>query len=201
MCYMSSSVVTFCITGIFMFLLTAFTSLIPFAVCSFVFGFFNAASSPTVNECVLVVAGPDYFNFGFGQASVFNGIGIVLGAPIAGIMQILTDRYSSINAWVCREVSLALLRVKIADLRSRDNNIKKVLLPECKRHTAHRVASTLYAVPVGGTPSPILTWDLDGGGYSHPANREYPHPANGRVPHPDLLWDTPVSRMGVPHPT
>ena len=40
---------------------------------------------------------------------------------------------------------------------------KKVLLRERKRHTAHRVASTCCAVPVGGTPCPDLGSDLDVG--------------------------------------
>ena len=40
---------------------------------------------------------------------------------------------------------------------------KKVLLRERKRHTARRVASTRYAVPVGATPPPpVLGSDLDG---------------------------------------
>ena len=67
-----------------MFLLTAFSSLAGLAVCSFVLGFVSAASSPTVNECILVVAGPEWFNFGFGQSIVFMGVGVILGAPIAG---------------------------------------------------------------------------------------------------------------------
>ena len=36
-----------------------------------------------------------------------------------------------------------------------NNKNKKILLRERKRHTARRVASTRYAVPVGGTP----TWE------------------------------------------
>ena len=41
----------------------------------------------------------------------------------------------------------------------KQNRNMKVLLFKWKRHTACRIASTRYAVPVGGTP--ILTWDLD----------------------------------------
>ena len=77
-------IVTFRISGVLMFLLTAFTSLVGLAVCSFIFGFFNAASSPTVNECILIVTGSECFNFGYGQSAVFMGVGVVLGAPIAG---------------------------------------------------------------------------------------------------------------------
>ena len=72
-----------------MFLLTAFTSLAGLAVCSFIFGFFSAASSPTVNECILVVTGSEWFNFGYGQSAVFMGVRVVLGAPIAGRCSIL----------------------------------------------------------------------------------------------------------------
>ena len=88
-----------------MFVLTVFSSLIGLAICSFILGFFNAASSPTVNECILVVAGSDYFNYGFGQSIVFIGVGVVLGAPIAGryvvslsinslITYVLIDRFN-----------------------------------------------------------------------------------------------------------
>ena len=53
-------------------------------------------------------------------------------------------------------------------MREFDNKItlenKKVLLRERKRHTARCVASTRYAVPVGGTPRPpVLGSDLDRG--------------------------------------
>ena len=40
---------------------------------------------------------------------------------------------------------------------------KKVLLREHKRHIARHVASTRYAVPVGGTPT-VLGPDLERGG-------------------------------------
>ena len=63
---------------------------------------------------------------------------------------------------------------------SNESNInKKVLLRKCKRHTALRVTSARYAVPVGGTPPPRP--DLGpGGGYLHPADRGY---------HPVLTWE------------
>ena len=54
-------------------------------------------------------------------------------------------------------------------------------------NTTRRVASTHYAVLDGGTPPPILTWDLTWTGEGYP--------------HPDLGWRVlPVSRMGVPPP-
>ena len=94
-----------------MFLLTAFTSLAGLAVYSFIFGFFNAASSPTVNECILVVAGPEWFNFGFGQSIVSMGVGVVLGAPIAGrsrqsmfnITHIPRHRLNSVNTSISKK--------------------------------------------------------------------------------------------------
>ena len=45
----------------------------------------------------------------------------------------------------------------------RFNSNKTVLLRKRKRHTARRVASTRYAAPVGGNPSPILGSDLNRG--------------------------------------
>ena len=62
---------------------------------------------------------------------------------------------------------------------------KKVLLRECKRHTASRVASTRYAVPVGRTPPPNP--DLGPG-------------RGGRGGSSTLTsdWGAPLTRMGVP---
>ena len=74
-------------SSVLMLLMTVWTSSIGLVTCSFVFGFFNSASSPTVNECILILAGPEWFNFGIGQAIVFMGIGAILGAPAAGSLQ------------------------------------------------------------------------------------------------------------------
>ena len=70
---------------------------------------------------------------------------------------------------------------------------KKVLLRERKRHTARRVASPRYAVPVGGTPPPP-SWDLTWMG-------EVLHPAGGGTPScwregvtPSQVWTG-----GAPH--
>ena len=61
------------------------------------------------------------------------------------------------------------------------NSDNKVLLPECKRHTACRVASTCYAVPMGGTyPGGGYLPGLDGGylpsevGGTYPGGGTYP---------------------------
>ena len=79
---------------------------------------------------------------------------------------------------------------------------KKVLLRERKRHTARRVASTHYAVPVGGT-SPLswdLTWTV---GYLLPRpgwGRRVPHPRSGYggrgTPFPGLDGGYPLPRSG-----
>ena len=80
---------------------------------------------------------------------------------------------------------------------------KKVLLHECKRHTARRVASARYAALSnggwGGSTPTIQTWpggyppcpDL---GWGKPPSRPgmgYPHSDLGYPPHPDLGWGTP----------
>ena len=85
---------------------------------------------------------------------------------------------------------------------------KKVLLYERKRHTACRVESAHYAVPVGVPPpypgthpksgwgippspcqgTPTLTWE--GGNLLHWSGRGYPNP--------DLEGATPVRKDGVP---
>ena len=90
---------------------------------------------------------------------------------------------------------------------------KKVLLRKCKRHTARRVASTRYAVPVGGRPPPpqILTWDLDsgypyntkGGGsiLNLPTGSTLSWPGMGYPLPPSWTWDggtLPLSSTGAP---
>ena len=49
-----------------------------------IFGFFSSAATPTANEYICLIAGPDMFNFGFGQSVVFMGVGWAVGAPAAG---------------------------------------------------------------------------------------------------------------------
>ena len=68
-----------------------------------------------------------------------------------------------------------VLRTKISGLyfflENEQNENKKVLLRECKRHTAHHIASAQGGTYLGGgtylrhggclswgTPSPVLTW-------------------------------------------
>ena len=63
---------------------------------------------------------------------------------------------------------IALTEVAFMKLKKvRKEKNKKILLRERKRHTARRVASTHYAVPVGGTiaplPSPLPHLDLGRG--------------------------------------
>ena len=58
---------------------------------------------------------------------------------------------------------IMLLRYSLSHNNERQIKYKKVLLRERKRHTDRGVASTRYAAPVGGTPSPILGSDLEGG--------------------------------------
>ena len=85
---------------------------------------------------------------------------------------------------------------------------KKVLLRERKRHTALRVASTRYVVPVAGTP--ILGSDLDWGGVPAPSpswdltwmGRGYlplcpPTPA---PPHPGIWPGWGGGTCPAPHP-
>ena len=78
---------------------------------------------------------------------------------------------------------------------------KKVLLRECKRHTAHRIASARYATLSngwGGYPIQSWWWGVPGvppspsrPGWGYPG---YPH-------HPDLGWGTPTQTWeGVPPP-
>ena len=87
---------------------------------------------------------------------------------------------------------------------------KTVLLRERKRHTARRVASTRYAVPVGGYPPPILGPDLDGGGV--PPSQVWmkgggvgiPFRSGRRgswVPLPGLDGGYPILLMGMGVPT
>ena len=73
--------------------------------------------------------------------------------------------------------------------QSRNN---KVLLCDRKRHTARRVTSKHYAVPVGGTP---LSWNLTWtGGYPLPRSRwGYPLPRSRWGGYPISR-----SRQGVP---
>ena len=93
---------------------------------------------------------------------------------------------------------------------------KKVLLHEYKKHTAHHVASTHYAVPVGGTPqsrSQVMmgvpsSQVRTGSGYSHPANGGYPFPgqdgstpnlgprSGGDTPFPGQDGGTPIQVLG-----
>ena len=73
---------------------------------------------------------------------------------------------------------------------------KKFLLRERKRHTARRVASTCYAVPVGGTlPLSRSKVRMGGRGKGTP----YPSPGKGATPFPGPgRWGYPPSqvRMG-----
>ena len=52
-------------------------------ICACAFGFISSVA-PTTNECIFIITGPELFNFSYGQATVFMGIGWVAGAPAAG---------------------------------------------------------------------------------------------------------------------
>ena len=88
-------------------------------------------------------------------------------------------------------------------------NHKKVLLHECKRHTAHNVANAYYGGGEGGTPSshvggvfhPVMV-----GGYSIQSWWGYPFQSWWGVPHPVMQWRVPWVpphypdlAAGVPH--
>ena len=71
-------------SGFFTILLAFWNSLAGLIICVSAFGFFSSAFAPTANECVFVISGPELFNFSYGQAIVFMGVGWLVGAPAAG---------------------------------------------------------------------------------------------------------------------
>ena len=81
---MVSTDIMLCVLGLFMVAQAVWVSVPGFVICTSVFGFFSSAATPTANECIYLIAGQDMFNFGFGQAIVFMGVGWVVGAPAAG---------------------------------------------------------------------------------------------------------------------
>ena len=81
---------------------------------------------------------------------------------------------------------------------------KKVLLRECKRHTARRIASTRcggWVVPPGGG-YPIPRWGTPHLGRGTPISwMGYPHLDLGwGTPHLDLGWGTPPPGPGMGYP-
>ena len=84
---------------------------------------------------------------------------------------------------------------------------KKVLQRECKRHTAHHIASARYTMLLclltGGGGYPIQSWTM---GVPHPVHPDldggYPlsRPGIGVPPCPDLIWGNPLSRPGMGYP-
>ena len=101
----------------------------------------------------------------------------------------ITEKMSLANKFSGYSSLLAFYQYQLHPLN------KKVLLRERKRHTARRIASTCYAVPVGGTPP---SWDLTWiGGY--PLPREVP-PSQVGYPHLDLEKGTPCLDLGRGYP-
>ena len=85
--------------------------------------------------------------------------------------------------WTQELSSIAICWMKGTPNNRKFTPNKKVLLCECKRHTAHSIASDCFAdqSPDGGVPHPILDLGVPQG-----------------TPHPDLGLGTPCQQDGVP---